>query len=225
MSIETIDSEDNLSAMAAILPNSPSNYASDSDEDWDVSRHEVSRAPLCSEHLIWNRQINSLMDDFPVKTRALIDNGAHLVLICPELVDRLGLKKYHLKTLELVNIAIRKEKKKTELYYYVKLSLSSLDSAWTSCTIRVIIAPGLCLPIILGLPWLEQNHIVMDHAARTCIDKIKLYDLLNPPLILPPPPPKPHLKEQLKMTRADKKLVLAELMMVCHDCLKNKKLQ
>jgi len=224
-SIETVDSEDDLSAMAAILPNSPGNYASDSDEDWDVSCHEVSCAPLHSEHLIWNCQINSLMDDFLVKTRTLIDNSAHLVLICPELVDHLGLKKYCLKTLELVDVAIRKEKKKTELHYYVKLSLSSLDSTWTSRTVRAIIVPGLCLPIILGLPWLERNHIVMDHVTRTCIDKIKLYDLLNPPLILPPPPPKPRLKEQLKMTKVDKKLVLAELMMVCHDHLKNKKLQ
>ena len=81
------------------------------------------------------------------------------------------------------------------------------------------------MPIILGLPWLERNHIVTDHAARTCIDKINCYDLLNPPCISPPPPPKPRMKEQLKRTKADKKLVLAELMMVCHDRLKDKKLQ
>ena len=92
--------------------------------------------------------------DFPVKTRALIDNGAHLALIRPELVERLGLKKYRLHKPELVDVAFSKEKKKTELYFYVKLSLSSLDSAWTSCVVKAIITPGLCLPIILGLPWL-----------------------------------------------------------------------
>ena len=224
-SIETVDSDDELSATAAILPNSPGNYASDSDEDWDVSCHEVSHAPLRSEHLIWNCQINSLTSDFPVKTRTLINNSAHLVLIHPELVDRLGLTKYHLKTLEIIDVAISNEKKETELYFYVKLSLSSLDSTWTSRVVKAIVTPGLCLPIILGLPWLERNHIVTDHTARTCIDKIKLYDLLNPPHISPPPPPKPRLKEQIKLMKADKKLVLAELMMVCHDCLKDKKLQ
>jgi hypothetical protein len=105
------------------------------------------------------------------------------------------------------------------------LSLSSLDSAWSSRVIKAIVTPGLCLPIILGLPWLEWNHIVTDHAARTCIDKKTSYDLINPPIILPPPPPKPRLREQIKMTKADKKLVLAELMMVCHDRLKNPKLK
>ncbi|KIJ99028.1 hypothetical protein K443DRAFT_8699 [Laccaria amethystina LaAM-08-1] len=224
-SIETVDSEDELASTAAILPNSPGNYALDSDEDWDVSCRDVSHTLLHSEHLIWNCQINSLTNDFPVKTPALIDNGAHLVLIHPELVDCLGLKKYRLKTPELVDVAFSNEKKKTELYHYVKLSLSSLDSAWTSRVIKAIVTPGLCLPIILGLPWLERNHIVTDHAAQTSIDKVELYDLLNPPHISPPPPPKPRLKEQLKITKADKKLMLAELMMVCHDRLKDKKLQ
>lgn len=109
----------------------------------------------------------NLTDDFPVKTRALIDNGAHLALIHPELVERLGLKKYRLHKPELVDVAFSKEKKKTELYYYVKLSLSSLDSSWTSRVVKAIVTPGLCVPVILGLPWLEWNSIVTDHAART----------------------------------------------------------
>jgi len=56
-----------------------------------------------------------------------------------------------------------------------------------------------------------------------CIDKLSSYDLLNLPPIVPPPPPKPQLQEQIKLTKADKKLVLAKLMMVCHDRLKNAK--
>ena len=81
------------------------------------------------------------------------------------------------------------------------------------------------MPIILGLPWLIHNKIVTNHDARTCIDKITNYDLFNPPPILPPPPPKLKVKEQIKNTKADKKLVLAELMMVCNDRLKNLKLK
>jgi hypothetical protein len=46
------------------------------------------------------------------------------------------------------------------------------------------------------------------------------YDLLNPPLIVPPPPPKPTLREQIKTTKTDKRLVLAELKMVVHDQMK-----
>ena len=164
-SIEAVDFEDELATTAAILPNTPGKLALDSDEDWDVSCHEVSPILLKSNHLISSCQINSQMDDFPVKTCTLIDNGAHLALICPELVDRLGLKMYCLKEPELVDIAFSNEKKKTKLYHYVKLSLSSLNSAWTSCVIKAVVTPGLCLPIILGLPWLEHNHIVTDHTA------------------------------------------------------------
>ncbi|EDR06062.1 uncharacterized protein LACBIDRAFT_329149 [Laccaria bicolor S238N-H82] len=194
-SIEEVDSDDDLSATVAVLPNSPGNYASDSDEDWDVSHRDVSNTSIRSKHLIWNCQINSLTNDFPVKTRALIDNGAHLVLIRPELVERLGLKQYKLNKPELVDVAFSNgKKKKTELYFYVKLALSSLDSAWTSHVVKALVTPGLCLPIILGLPWLERNFIVTDHAARTCIDKRNSYDLLNPPDIVPPPPPKPRLQ-------------------------------
>lgn len=154
----------------------------------------------------------------------MIDNGAHLVLIHPELIAQLGLKKYCLHKLEIVDVVFTNEKKKkTELYNYVKLSLTSLDSQWTSQTIRALITPGLCTPIILGLPWLIKNLIVTDHAACTCIDKLTLYDLLNPPIVVLPPPCKLCLHEQIKETKADKKLVLAELMMVCSDHLRDSK--
>ena len=224
-SIETVDTDEEISATAAILPQSPADYTSDSDEDWDVSHRDVSHSPHRSKHLIWQCQIHSLTNDFPVKTRALLDNGAHLALIRPELVERLGLKKYRLHEPEPVDVAFSSEKKITHLYHYVKLSLSSLDSSWTSRVVKAVVTPRLCLPIILGLPWLERNFIVTDHAARTCIDKRNSYDLLNPPIIVPPPPPKPQLREQLKTLKADKKLMLAELMMVCHDRLKNKNLK
>jgi len=184
-SIEEVDTDKEISATAAILPNSPGNYTSDSDSDWDVSRCEVSPLPLCGKHLIGNCQIHSQTDDFLVKTCALLHNGTHLVLICPNLVDCLGLKKYKLHTPKLIDVAFSKETKKTELYYYMKLSLSSLDSVWTSHIIEALVTPGLCLLVILGLPWLERNNIVTDHAAQTCIDKIKLYDLLNPPQVTP----------------------------------------
>jgi len=43
------------------------------------------------------------------------------------------------------------------------------------------------------------------------------YDLLNPPPCTPPPPPKPRLHEQIKLTKADKKLTLAKLLLTCHE--------
>ncbi|EDR02067.1 reverse transcriptase-RNase H-integrase [Laccaria bicolor S238N-H82] len=223
--ISTVDSsDDEVTAAAAVLPNSPKVYASDSEEDADVSRCNVS-APLRVKHLFWNCQIHGLIDDFPVKTRALIDNGAHLVLIRPELAAELGLKKYRLREPEIVDVALKNSESnhRCELSKYVKLSFTSLDARWTSRKVKAIIAPGLCAPVILGLPFLQHNSIVVDHADRSCIDKKSGYDLLNPPPCLPPPPPKPRLREQIKNTKADKKLVLAELMLMCHDRQKSGK--
>ncbi|KIK01091.1 hypothetical protein K443DRAFT_678677, partial [Laccaria amethystina LaAM-08-1] len=99
-------------------------------------------------------------------TRALIDNGAHFVSIRPELAAKLGLKVYHLHKPESSK---KQQQKKTELYHYVKLSLALLDLHWTSRTVRTLATPGLCTPIILGLPWLSHNSIITDHAARRCI--------------------------------------------------------
>ena len=91
--IEPVESDEEISATAAILPDSPGEYNSDSDEDWDVSHRKVS-LPIHGKHLVWECQVHSMTEDFPVKTCALIDNSAHLVLIRPELVSCLGLKKY-----------------------------------------------------------------------------------------------------------------------------------
>jgi len=222
--IKAINSDKEVSAAAAVLPESSHEYNSDFDEDWDVLCCEVS-PEICAKHLIWNCQIHSLTNDFPVRMCVLIDNGTHLVLIHPELVEQLRLKVHKLHKPELVDIAFSKEVNKTELYNYVKLSLTSLDVVWTSKLVRSIIMPGLCMPIILSLPWLIHNIIVTDHATHTCIDKVMQYDSLNPKHILPPPPPKLKVKEQIKNTKANKKLFLAELMMVCNDRLKNLKLK
>ena len=119
----------------------------------------------------------------------LIDHRAHLVLIHPDLVKKLAWKKYRLNKPEIIDVTFSKEKKKTKLYFYVKLSLTSLDSTCTSCSVEAIITPGLCTLIFWGLPWLEHNNIVTDHSAHTCIDKKNDYGLLNLPVILPPPSP------------------------------------
>ena len=148
-----------------------------------------------------------------------------MVLICPELITELNLKIHPLKEPELVDVTLKNgQKSVTKLYEYIKLSLTSLDAAWTSKSVKALITPGLCMPVILGLPFLMHNTIVVDHSNHTCVDKCANYDLLNPPLIAPPQPPKPHLKEQLKEPKADKKLVLAELLLVCNDQFKNPKL-
>ncbi len=93
--------------------------------------------------------------DFPVTVLALIDNGAHLVLIHPQLVAQLGLLIHQLKELEIIDIAIdssNKEKKQQILTSCICLSVTSTDGVFKAKTVFAIIAPGLCMPIILGLP-------------------------------------------------------------------------
>lgn len=89
---EEVNTDKEIFTAAAVLPDSPGKYTSDSDEVWDIWCCEVSQSLLCGKHLIWNCQIHSQTDDFLVKTHALIDNGAHLILIHLGLIDCLGLK-------------------------------------------------------------------------------------------------------------------------------------
>ena len=111
-----------------------------------------------------------------------------------------------------------------KLYHYVKFAVMSTDNVWSSKVIHAIVAPGLCMPLILGLPFLIHNNIVTDHALRSCIDKKTGYNILNPSPVLPPPPPRKRLRQQINDTKAAKKKVLAELGEVCRKRIAEKKL-
>ena len=127
------------------------------------------------------------------------------------------MKKYRLREPEIADVTLKNDdtKIRCELLDYVKLSFTSLDCQWTSRKVKAIIALGLCASVILGLPFLQHNSVVIDHGNCTCIVKNSNYDLLNPPACNPPPPWKPRLCEQIKSTKADKKLTVAELLLTC----------
>ena len=154
----------------------------------------------------------------------LINNGAHLVLIHPEVVDALRLECHLLKVPETISVAISKTKKKVKmtLHHYVKFVVTSIDNAWTLKTVHAIIAPGLCMPVILGLLFLTHNDIVTDHKERSCIDKKTGYNLMNPTPVVPPPSSWMHAKDQIKFTKAAKKATLAELTTVCQKRIEEK---
>ena len=61
--------EDEPDTIAAVLP-STSMLDSDSEEDADISKHDVS-APMKSKHLIWNCQIHGLKHDWNSRTMGL----------------------------------------------------------------------------------------------------------------------------------------------------------
>lgn len=77
----------------------------------------------------------------------------------------------------------------------------------------------LCVPLLLGLPFLSMNHIVADFKLCSAIDKTNGYDLLHPPVLK-------HRnklydsKINMAKVKEMKKVVLSELVeVVCKHCL------
>jgi hypothetical protein len=180
-------------------------------------------APFHVAHLFWNCVVNSNLHDHPVHTNALIDHGSHAVLIREDLVEQLGLRRRCLPKPEKVELAMSQGDVKVEvdLTEWVKLKLHDPSFFYSAWTVRAIIAPGLCSPVILGLPFLVHNRIIVDHECRTVIDKASNFDLLNPVPPLKAKPPKRKLKDLFKQVQADHKLMVSELNMVCSNRLIN----
>jgi hypothetical protein len=105
------------------------------------------------------------------------------------------------------------------LYEYVKITPFSPDSAYVSRTIKAVVTPNLCVPLLLGLPFLAVNHIVADFVAHTAIDKHCNFDLLNPPSVVKP---KKFIEPTMSVVnvRREKKSMLEELVLVCKEHLK-----
>ena len=142
-------------------------------------------------HYIWHANVHG-KSEFPTPVNCLLDNGAHLVLIRPETVADLGLHVRNLHKPESATVAINSQRHTFHLADYVVLSLSSLNNTWTSHPVRALIAPDLCINILLGLPFLKHNKIIVDHELDTAICKTSGFDLLNEnkpcPLTTPPIP-------------------------------------
>ena len=57
-------------------------------EGSDVSVSSVrAPPPLKGRHFIWTCQLTNATDRVSLKAKALIDGGAHMVLICPDVVE------------------------------------------------------------------------------------------------------------------------------------------
>ncbi|KAJ3827560.1 hypothetical protein F5880DRAFT_1438807, partial [Lentinula raphanica] len=91
---------------------------------------------------------------------------------------------------------------------------------WRSRTVRALILPSLCHPMILGLPFLSHNSLVIDYSSRSISPKNSSFDLLHPapPFATPPPPPPitPSLRREQEQVQVEdillwKKLLFTEL--------------
>ena len=208
--------------VAAVFPTLPSGVLGDGSfsEGSDASFSSVSEPPpLKSKHFIWNCSLTGPSVTFPVTKPSLIDNGCHMVLIRPDIVEELGLPIFALQQPEEVDVAISFSKsgitrKKHSLVHYVKLWPFSSDSIFQSRLVHAVICPGLCMPVIFGLPFLEVNDIICDHRNHVCIvrDKNLNYNLLKPIQRQDPSPPKLKLRDQILCNKSFKARTLIELL-------------
>ena len=125
-------------------------------------------------------KLNNATDCISLKTKALIDGGAHMVLIFPDIATHLALPKLPLTNPEHVNVAMGAPNQLDMLTHYVIIEPSSLNRLFISHPVHTVIAPGLCMPLILGLPFLVTNKVICNYVERTCIatENIPQYNLL-----------------------------------------------
>ncbi|KAG1839529.1 hypothetical protein F4604DRAFT_1599551, partial [Suillus subluteus] len=170
--VAAVGVDDDCDTVAVVMPSAVLGNGTDSGEE--------CVAPLQTPHLRWDCLVDGPGVSSPINVSALIDHGSSLVLIGEELVNKLGLRRRQLARPLPISLALSKNKRSFLLSQYVKLTCTSLDHAYTSRTVRAIIAPDLCTPLLLGGPFLQHNRIVIDHELRTCIAKDANYDLLQP---------------------------------------------
>ena len=127
-------------------------------------------APLKCKHLTWNCSLTGPAGPFPVN--ALIDSGAHMVLIWPDLVHKLKLPILPLQTPELVNVTIALNTPSLPLSHYVLSCPASLSDTFTSRPIHAVLANNLSVPLILRLPFLT-NEMSCNYAKCECIIMVK----------------------------------------------------
>lgn len=149
--------------------------------------------PIHIPHLYWKCLVSG--KDFPIVFDALIDHGSSMVLISEEFIAKFGLCHKRLPEPYSAELAMENNGQKINIHFskYVKIKLHDPSLYWSSKSVRTIIAPGLCAPMILGLPFLTHNDIIVDASTRTVIDKKCNFDLLHLVPPTPPPPPKQKL--------------------------------
>ena len=132
-------------------------------------------------HLTWPCLLLGPATSSPICVDVLIDHGSPLVLIDQRLTSKLGLHVCALPRAMPVTMAMSGEGKDPFLLtHYVQLSCLSLDEHFCSKSVCALLALNLCMPLLLGMPFLSHNCIVIDHELHTCIAKNNNYNLLHP---------------------------------------------
>ncbi|KAF8231833.1 hypothetical protein L208DRAFT_1275149 [Tricholoma matsutake] len=196
----------------------------DSDLSCDSNDSVSTHVPFLSPHLVWECAVDSRDVSVPsrIDVSALIDHGSPAVLIESSWVSCLCLKTRALPSPFPVSGAFFDDKTASPtiaLMHWVKLKLHDRNNYYSARTVRALIAPHLCHPIILGLPFLSHNNIVVDARKKTTIDSVSRFDLLHPsPPVIATMKFKLHdMKAQDKKNEVKnlRKLLIKELKQVC----------
>ena len=166
--------------VAAVFPDFDDDDELSFSDPFDDSLPSVSvPPPLKCKHLTWKCALTGPAGSFPVN--ALIDSGAHMVLIQSALVHKLQLPVFPLSTPELVNVAITSNTSTPPLSHYVILSPASRRDTFRSHPLHAVVTDDLAVPLILGLPFLIANKVTCNYAKNECLVKFenKLVNLLD----------------------------------------------
>jgi len=139
-------------------------------------------ALLLVPHLFWHCSTSGDTDMLPVTFEALMFPGSYIVLISELFAQLLELKCRKLLDLLPIKMAVPDKKHKiiTVLTKWVKHRLYEPSGSWITRTVCAVIAPSLCVHVILGTPFLSHNKIVVDHTTCTAVDKIFQIQSLEP---------------------------------------------
>jgi hypothetical protein len=164
-----------------------------------------------------------LLVDEPIIVKMMLDCRAYIILINDVLVCFLGFCQFLLHKPLPISVTLNNatSSSNSHLHEYVKIAPFAPDSSYVSCMIKAIIMLKLCVPLLLGLPFLSANHIIADFFAYTTIDQTCGYDLLNAPIIT-----KKKLIEPVMScleVKRNKQTMLWELVLVYKDHLKMEK--
>jgi hypothetical protein len=164
---------------------------------------------------------------FPLTFDTLIDHGLSTILISKEYICKLGLHCKHIHKPYTAKLAMENNGQKVEVKFskYVKLQLHDPSSYWSLKTAHAIVAPGLCSPMILRLPFLLHNNIVVDASTHTCYCKKMRFQFVTSCCPCTTPSHKKKLRMFFKELQEDQKLMVTKLNMGCHDRLQGMQYQ
>lgn len=145
-----------------------------------------SAMPFELPHFVWNANLRGPAST--VSHPLLIDDGCPFVLIRADVVIALALKERHLPKPQQMSVAMSEGSPQIfTASSYCKVGPEDPLGAWSSRSVRALVVPSLCFPMVLGIPFLAHNFLVTDYSSRTVIDKTSGFDLMNPSAPCPRP--------------------------------------